>query len=162
MFMKKIIIGAAVAVLAGGLLFGHREARSYMRTGVSSLRHAVKAEVPVEFEIERARNLVDQLIPDIRRCMHVIAEQQVDVEHLQQAIAHKDGEIGKQKDALLSLRTDLGTGRSVFVYASRSYTQDDVKRDLSVRFERFKAAEEILAYDKKILAARLQNLVAYQ
>ncbi len=162
MFMKKIIIGAAVAVLAGGLLFGHREARSYMRTGVSSLRHAVKAEVPIEFEIERARNLVDQLIPDIRRCMHVIAEQQVDVEHLQQAIAHKDGEIGKQKDALLSLRTDLGTGRSVFVYASRSYTQDDVKRDLSVRFERFKAAEEILAADKKILAAREQNLVANQ
>lgn len=162
MFLKKVIIGATVAVLAGGLVFGHRDAFSYLRTGATSLRHAVTAEVPVEFEIERARNLVDQLIPDIRRCMHVIAEQQVDVEHLQQAIARKDGEIGKQKDAVLSLRSDLGTGKHVFVYASRSYTQDEVKRDLAVRFERFKAAEEILAADKKILAAREQNLIANQ
>src|SRR5438105_4673733 len=137
MFLKKILIGSAIAVVAGGFVFG-RDAASYLRTGASSIRHAVKAEVPVEFEIARARNLVEELVPDIRRCMHVIAEQQVDVEHLQQSIARKDCEIGKQKDALMSLRTDLGTGKHVFVYASRSYTQDEVRRDLSVRFERFK------------------------
>lgn len=162
MFLKKILIGSAIAVAAGGLVLGHRDAFSYLRTGATSLRSAVKAEVPVEFEIARARNLVEELVPDIRRCMHVIAEQQVDVEHLQQSIAQKDSAIGKQKDALMSLRTDLGTGKHVFVYASRSYTQDEVKRDLAVRFERFKAAEDILAADKKILAARQQHLVANQ
>jgi hypothetical protein len=94
--------------------------------------------------------------------MHVIAEQQVDVEHLHQAIARKHVEIGKQKESLVSLRNDLGTGRSVFVYASRSYSSDDVKRDLATRFERFKAAEEILTADQKILAAREQNLMANQ
>lgn len=161
MCLKKIVFGAAVAVAVGGFVFG-RDAISYLRTGASSLRHAVKAEVPVEFEIARARNLVDRLIPDIRRCMHVIAEQQVDLEHLQQSIAQKDTAIGKQKDALLSLRADFGAGKQVFIYANRSYTGEDVKRDLAVRFERFKAAEEILTADRKILAARQQNLIANQ
>lgn len=161
MCLKKIVFGAAVAVAVGGFVFG-RDAVSYLRTGASSIRHAVKAEVPVEFEIARARSLVEQLVPDIRRCMHVIAEQQVDVEHLQQSIVRKDTEIGKQKDAVLSLRSDLGSGKQVFIYANRSYTGDEVKRDLAVRFERFKAAEEILAADKKILAAREQNLIANQ
>jgi hypothetical protein len=77
--------------------------------------------------------------------MHVIAEQQVDIEHLNTALAKKDSEIGNQRQALLTLRTDLGSGKSIFVYAGRHYQEKDVKRDLATRFERFKAAEEILA-----------------
>jgi DNA repair exonuclease SbcCD ATPase subunit len=159
--LKKVLIGTGIAAVLGGFVFG-RDLCSYIRTGASTVRKAVKAEVPIEFEIQRARNLVEQLVPDIRHCMHVIAEQQVDVEHLQKAIERKQVEIARQRDALVALRNDLGSGRSVFVYASRSYSSDDVKRDLSTRFERFKAAEEILAADQKILAAREQNLAANQ
>lgn len=159
--LKKLIIGSAAAAMVGGLIFGG-ELFSYVRAGAHSVRKAVKAEVPVEFEIARARSMVDQLIPDIRRCMHVIAEQQVEVEHLGQQIARRESEIGKQKEAMLALRNDLGTGRSTFIYASHSYSSNDVKRDLATRFERFKAAEEILAADQKILVARQQNLIANQ
>jgi hypothetical protein len=159
--LKKVLIGSAAAAVLGGFVFG-RDLCSYVRTGASSVRQAVKSEVPIEFELQRARNLVEQLIPDIRHCMHVIAEQQTDVEYLQQAITRKHAEIGKQKESIVALRNDLGSGRSVFVYASRSYSPHDVKRDLSVRFERFKAAEEILSADQKILAAREQNLNANQ
>jgi chromosome segregation ATPase len=126
------------------------------------MRAAVKAEVPIEFEIERARNLVDHLVPDIRRCMHVIAEQQVEVEHLQQQIARRDADLGQQKDAMLTLRSDLDSGKAVFVYASHTYSVKDIKRDLTTRFDRFKAADEILKADQKILAARQQNLKANQ
>ncbi len=157
--LKKIVIGSAAAAVIGGLVLGG-ELFSYIRTGVRSVRQSVKAEVPIEFEIERARSMVDQLIPDIRRCMHVIAEQQVEVEHLDQQIARREAEIGKQKEAMLALRKDLGTGRTAFVYASHTYTAGDVKRDLASRFERFKAVEEILAADRKILVARQQNLTA--
>lgn len=159
--LKKIVVGSTLAVVLGGWVFG-RDLWSYVRTGAHSVRQAVKAEVPIEFEIERARSLVDHLVPDIRKCMHVIAEQQVEVEHLEQQIARRDTELTKQKDAMLALRTDLGSGRSVFVYANHSYSSDDVRRDLSARFDRFKAAEEILAADQKILVARQQNLKANQ
>lgn len=159
--IKKMIVGSAVAAVVGGLVLGG-ELFSYLRAGVRSARQAVKAEVPLEFEIERARSLVDHLIPDIRRCMHVIAEQQVEVEHLEQQIVRRESEIAKQKDAMLALRTDLGSGKSTFQYASHRYTSDDVKRDLATRFERYKAAEDILKADQKILVARQQNLRANQ
>ena len=143
MMLKKGLLGLAVAALLGTFVLG-REAVSYVRAGCQNVRNAVKAEVPIEFEIERARTMVDQLIPDIRQCMHVVAEQQVDLEHLQATLAQKEVDIAKQKEAILALRTDLGSGKSSFVYAKHSYTAGDVKRDLASRFERFKVAEEIL------------------
>ncbi len=157
--LKKILIGSTIAVGLGTFVFG-RDAISYVRTGCRNVQNAVKAEVPVEFEIERAKTLVDQLVPDIRQCMHVIAEQQVDIEHLTVALARKDGGLAKQKDAILALRTDLGSGKTTFIYASHKFTSADVKRDLATRFERYKAAEEMLSADRKILIAREQTLVA--
>ena len=157
--LKKILIGSAIAAGLGTFVFG-RDTISYLRTGCRNVRQAVKAEVPVEFEIERARTMVDQLVPEIRQCMHVIAEQQVDIEHLTAALDKKSGDLGRQKDAIMALRSDLGSGKSTFTYASQKFTSNDVKRDLSNRFDRYKAAEEMLAADKKILAARGQTLVA--
>jgi chromosome segregation ATPase len=157
--LKKLVVGSAVALALGTLVFG-KDVLSYVKTGFHSVRSAVKSEVPIEFEIQRARTMVEQLVPDIRQCMHVIAEQQVDIEHLNKALAKKETEIGKQREALLTMRADIGTGKSIFVYAGRSYQANDVKRDLATRFERFKAAEEILTADKKILSARDQTLQA--
>lgn len=157
--LKKIVIGSAIGVGLLTFVFG-REAVSYVRAGCRNVQSAVRAEVPVEFEIERARTLVDQLVPDIRQCMHVIAEQQVDIEHLTASLGRKEGDLAKQKDAIVALRTDLGSGKSTFTYASHKYTSGDVKRDLSTRFERYKAAEELLTADHKILAARQQTLTA--
>jgi DNA repair exonuclease SbcCD ATPase subunit len=157
--LKKLLIGSAIAVGMGTFLFG-RDAISYVRVGCQSFRAAVKAEIPVEVEITRARALVDQLVPDIRQCMHVIAEQQVDIEHMTAALARKNTDLSKQKDAIFALRADLGSGKTTFMYASQKYTSGDVKRDLATRFERYKAADELLAADQKILAAREQTLVA--
>ena len=157
--LKRGLFGLAVAGLLGTFVFG-REAVSYLRAGCQNVRNAVKAEVPIKFEMERARTLVDQLVPDIRQCMHVVAEQQVDIEQLRQTLAQKESDVSKQKDAILTLRTDLGSGRTGFVYARTSYSAADVKRDLASRFERFKVAEEMLAADRKILTAREQTLAA--
>ena len=157
--LKKGLLGLAVSALLGTFVFG-REAVSYFRAGCQNVRNAVKAEVPIEFEIERARNLVDQLVPDIRHCMHVVAEQQVDIEQLRASIVQRETEVGKQREALLALRNDLGSGKPVFNYAGHSYLPSDLKRDIAARFERFKAAEEILVADRKILVARDQTLVA--
>jgi chromosome segregation ATPase len=157
--IRKLVVGSAVALALGTFVFG-RDVLSYLRTGFHSVRAAVKSEVPIEFELQRARTLVDQLVPDIRQCMHVIAEQQVDIEHLNDSLARKEADLGKQREAILTLRADLGSGKGQLVYAGRTYSPHDVKRDLATRFERFKAAEEILAADRKILAAREQTLKA--
>lgn len=156
---KKALIGVAVAAVLGTLVFG-RDAISYVKTAGSSARDAIKAEVPIEFEIQRAREMVGNLVPDIRQCMHVIAEEEVNVEHLSKDIARAENDMTKQKDEILALRRDVDQGRQTYQYASRTYTASDVKRDLASRFERYKTAEMTLASKRQILTAREKSVVA--
>jgi peptidoglycan hydrolase CwlO-like protein len=157
--LKKAIIGTFAAVALGSLIFG-KDAFSYARTAWSATREAVRQEVPLEFEVQRARTAVAQLEPAIHSTLKAIAEQQVDIEHLHTQVANRGEEIGKQKQAVLTLRADLESGQSTFHYARYTYSADQVRRDLRTRFERYKTAEALLARDQQILDAREKALAA--
>ena len=157
--IKKLLIGAVAAVALGTFAFGY-DLTSYVRTSCKSARNAIKAEVPIEFELQRARDMVSNLMPDIRKCMHVIAEEEVGIEHLQQEVAKADALLEKQKRDLLAINADLKSGRANFQYAGRSYSVHDVKQDASRRFERLRMAEETLDSKRKVLAAREQSVHA--
>lgn len=160
MFMfKKALIGVAAAAVLSTLVFG-RDVFSYVKTFGCSARDAIKSEVPIEFEIQRARDMVGNLLPDIRKCMHVIAEEEVNVEHLSKEIAGAESDLNRQKDEILALRRDVDLGRQTYQYASRTYTSHEVKRDLASRFERYKTAETTLASKRQILAAREKSVLA--
>lgn len=159
--IKKAIYGTATAAALAAFVFG-TDVLSYAKTAGSSVRNAVKAEVPIEFEVERAREMVENLVPDIRNCMEVIAEQQVDIERLGIGIARRDNDLNDQKLAMLALKNDLQSGQSTFQYASRTYTSNEVKRDLAKRLERFKVAKDSLDRSSQILAAREKALSANQ
>ncbi len=159
--LKKALIGAAALMALGTFVFG-RDAISYASTWGKSVRTAVKSEVPLEFEIDRARVEVENLVPDIRDMMHVIASAQVDIEHKAKEVARKNVAANSQKQALLTLRSDLGSGRSEFVYASHTYTADEVRKDLEKRFKQFKVAESSLESDRQILRAWQKTMNANQ
>ena len=160
-FLKPTIYGMIALVGLGSFVFG-RDVLSYVRTSASSVREAVKSEVPIEFEVQRARDMVENLVPDIRRCMHVIAEQQVDVEALRKEIDTRNLAMADQKKAILALRSDLSTGDTQFVYLNRTYSAGEVERDLAHRLDRYKIAKETLEREDKILHAREKALVANQ
>jgi hypothetical protein len=157
--LKKSLIGVAAAAVLGALVFG-RDVFSYAKTFGCSARDAIKSEVPIEFEIQRARDMVENLVPDIRNCMHLIAEEEVNVEHLSKDIASAENELQKQKDQILALRRDVDEGRQTYRYASRTYTSNEVKRDLASRFERFKTAEDTLQSKRAILEEREKAVAA--
>ena len=159
--LKKAAMATMIAGLSAVILFG-RDSISYIKTCGFSVRDAVKQEVPLEFELQRARDLVAELVPDIRDCMHAIAEQQVEIDHLEAAIDRKQSGLTGQESAILALREDLQSGQSEFVYASQTFSTDEVKRDLEKRFERFKTASASLEKDRKILAARQTAVEANQ
>lgn len=152
-WLKKSLIGVAAAAVLGTFVFG-RDVFSYAKTFGCSARDAIKAEVPIEFEIQRARDMVENLVPEIRKCMHVIAEEEVNVEHLSKDIASVDTDLRKQKDQILALRRDVDEERQTYRYASRTYTSNEVKRDLAARFDRYKTAEATLDTKRAILKAR--------
>ncbi len=157
--VKKGILAAAGAVLLSVLLFG-REAISYIWTSASQVKESVRSSVPIEFEINRARSMVADLVPDIRRNMHVIAKEEVEVEQLKKQIADAAEKLGKQRQDVVRLRTDLAEDQGTYHYAGRSYSIDQVKTDLACRFERYKTNEATLASLRDILTAREQSLEA--
>lgn len=157
--LKKAIVGS-VAVVATSTFFFGRDALSYLTTGASSLRNAVRSEVPIEFELERARKEVDALLPAIRGSLKVVAEQQVDVESLRTTIENKQTALEEQEEAILALNEDLKSGEAHFVYAGHSYSAKEVQRDLAERFNRFKTAEATLRDQQQILASKEQELQA--
>src|SRR5690606_39815140 len=71
--------------------------RSYLGTSWGRMKSSVKDSVPVEFEIERARKMVKDLLPDIRHNMHVIAKEEVEVARLERQIADAEEKLAVSK-----------------------------------------------------------------
>jgi chromosome segregation ATPase len=158
MIKKAILVTAGVCLV--GLVFFGRDALSYFRTSAGWVKESVRGSVPMDFEIDRARRMVKELVPDIRKNMHVIAKEEVEVENLKKQIAHTVARLDKDKGELVRLKTDLGTGNNVFQYAGRSYSANQVKVDLANRFERYKTNDATLASLREIQNARERSLAA--
>lgn len=159
--LKKLVVGTATAAVAGTLLLG-AEAFSYLRTLGGNVREAVKSEISVEFELDRIRNEVDSLMPEIRKHMTIVAEQSVDVKDLDRELTDKEASLGKQKEAILALRSDLESGKDQFTYRAVSYSRSEVEADLAQRFESYRMSEDCVKRDRQILVAQRDTLRANQ
>jgi chromosome segregation ATPase len=157
--IRKMVIAGGGATLLGVALLGH-EAFSYVKTSFGYVTGAVQDTVPIEFQIDRARGMVQDLLPEVRKNMHVIAKEEVEVERLDRQIAESQARLEKEKEQLLRLKTDIASGRGAFQYGGRSFTVEEVRTDLANRFDRYKTGEATLASLKDIRAAREKSLSA--
>lgn len=158
MIKKAMLVGAG-AVLLLGLLFG-RDAASYVSTGFGRMRLAVNDSVPLEFQLDRARQMIKDLDKPIQNSMHLIAKEEVEVAKLERQVERSEQELAKAKNEILRLNGDLDRGGSSFVYAGRTYSEKQVKDDLANRFERFKVSEQTIEKTRQIMAARQKGLTA--
>jgi phage shock protein A len=116
--------------------------------------------VPIEFEIERARRMVKNLVPDIRKNMHVIAQEEVEVERLDKQIVQTGATMEKDRAEIMRLKSDLAVVQPVYHYGGREYTVKQVKTDLSNRFERYKTHDATLGSLRELQSARRKSLDA--
>jgi len=158
MTKKLLVVGGAVGLLLV-LLFGG-SALSYVYTGLNELRETVKESVPVEFELQRAKNEISRLEPVIRDLHHEIAKQEVRVEKLDSQIASTERGMLDAKEDIMTLKTALSSGDSSFRFAGHTYTSNEVEEDLTKRFEHFKTQDETLEMRKKTLDAQQARLQA--
>ncbi len=156
---KKMILGIVGISALGGLLLGSN-AMSYLTTSCERLSQSVEDSVPVEFQIDRARKMVRDLEPEIRRSMHVIAKEEVEVEQLDQRIGSSETKSEKEKSQIMRLQADLQTGKSAFRYAGHQYTANEVKQDLARRFARYKTTDATRGSLRDMRDARQRNLEA--
>ena len=143
MIKRMLLIGGG-AVLVSTFLFG-RDVASYVRTSATCVRDTVQSSVPIDFQIQRARTMIEDLVPEVKKNMHVIAKEEVDIRRLEEQIEGAAANLGKEKAQIMQLKGDLASGKNSFRYGDRDYTGDEVKSDLAHRFERYKTNEATLA-----------------
>src|SRR3954468_7016865 len=160
MFKRAILVGTGVCVTSL-VLFG-RDAASYVKTSYRRVTSTVQDQVPIDFQIDRARQMVKDLDPEIRNSMHVIAKEEVALEQLNQQLAGNQDKADKEKKDILHLQADLGEKKSVLQSPTPTYSCDEVKQALARRFSRFKVADDTLASMKQMRDARQKNLDAAQ
>src|SRR4051794_3452969 len=106
--MKKGLLGAALSAGALYLVFGGH-APSYVRTAFHKVRHSAKDSMPIQFEIDRAKQLIAELEPAILNNREELARGEVDVEHLEREIASVKANLEGEKKAMVALREGLST-----------------------------------------------------
>ena len=152
--MGTAISGGAAVLLLGSSAF------SYVRTGVNTIRHEVKSQIPVDVELARCRDMITQITPEIADNLHAIAKEEVEIAKLHREVAGKEQRLAKAKSHIMRLRDDLSEDRPQYIYAGRNYAAEQVRCDLANRFKAYKSQEATLEQLTKILATRDQKLTA--
>ncbi len=157
--IRRTLIGGSAVLLLMGLIFG-RGAVSYVRTSTGYVRQSIADNVPVEFQIERAKKMIDDLEPEVRRNKHLIVREEVALEQLSDQVAKLADKQTREKENLLRMQAEVKTGAPHIYFAGNGYTAEQVKRDMGNRFERYKTNDETLFNLRRVLNARQQSLVA--
>jgi predicted nucleic acid-binding Zn-ribbon protein len=157
--LRRAIVWGIAGTAVGILIFG-KHLHSYVGTAAGWVQDSVKQAVPMEFEIDRARHMVKDIMPEIRKNMQIIAKEEVEVDRLGHDIDQLNKKQEKDRTDLTSLRDDLTGGGSAFRFAGRTYSVDQVKSDLANRLERFKTSDATLASLRQMQEARQKSLDA--
>ncbi len=157
--LKRSVIVVAGVAIVGGVLFG-RDVSSYVRSSAKSVRTVVKDSVPIDFELRRARDLLDEIIPEMHANVRLIAQEEVEVAGLNVDIANSEQSVEEEQVRIAKLRNALSTHQTRYSFAGQEYPRSYVKADLANRFERFKESEIHLAGKKRLLETRENSLHA--
>jgi chromosome segregation ATPase len=157
--LKKTLLSGAGAMLLAGFLFG-TDTVSYFTTSANWVRDSVKESVPLEFEIQRARNLVKDLTTDVEANMGTIATEEVQVERVKKQIQLLQDTLSTERLGILRLQNELSSDKQVFEFGGKTFTKEQVKSDLANRFEQFKTNEATLTTMNEMREAREKGLSA--
>lgn len=156
-WIKRGLIVAAGGALIGSMVFG-RDMFSYVRSSAKWTRATIKDSVPVEFELKRAHDLLEEIIPEIHQNIRLIAQEEVEIVALKADIAKSEKAFAEEKNRIASLRNALNVQKASYTFGNQQYSREELKQDLAWRFDRFKEAEVVLASKQRMLSSREAGL----
>lgn len=149
---------AALAVAAAVFVLHHTRLGSYVNVSWNKARNCAAKQVPIEFEIERIRNEVAQLVPDMNKHLSAIAEEKVQIESLKDEIATVRINLKQQKENILTMTRDLESNNEQIVYDGRPYSKTRIKEKLDRDFASYKRAEAEMKSREQLLDAKERSL----
>src|SRR4030042_4929047 len=139
-WLKRSVIVVAGVSLVGGMLFG-KDVVSYVRSSAKSVQTVVKDSVPIELELRRARDLLEDIIPEMHANVRLIAQEEVEVAALKGEIEKNQDSIKDEETKVKTLRGGMEEPRAESAFAGRNYSHNEVKQDLAMSIERLKGGE---------------------
>ena len=158
-WIKRGIVGVVLFVIVGGLLFG-TDLYSYVRSSAKMTQDKVKDAVPIEFELRRAQDLLEEILPEIHANIELIAKEEVEIAALKREIQESETAIAQQKQRVEKLRNTLEKEQSSYTFGNRKYSRQEVADELAAQFENYKEAELVFASKKKLFDTREKSLRA--
>lgn len=159
---KKGLVGLALA--AGGLYlaFG-THAPSYVRTAFHKVRDHAKDSVPIQFDIDRAKEEIAGLEPAILKNREDLARAEVEVESLQKEIAAVEKNLATEKAQMVTVRDKLAKGDlRLASNSSVRLTEEEVKSDLAGRMDHYNNVKLILEAKQTTLKAQEQSVQGFR
>jgi hypothetical protein len=149
---KMLILTGAVLGGTGFLLFG-TNLGSYLGTMFSSVKEGIAGQIPVEFELKRATNLIQQIEPQIESCKRDVARAEVELEELQASVGKLEKVVGSEEKKLKAgARLLSSEGEVVGVtLASETLTRRRYERDLQRTMDSFRNNEAILKTKRQLI-----------
>ena len=162
MFLKTLkygLLSVTCVAIVGGVVFG-KDLCSYLTSGSRLLQTAAKDSVPIDFQLARARDLVDDVIPEMQANVRLVAQQEVEIAGLREEIAGAHQSLNGERAKLTKLRECLATSDVSFSIGNATYDRDDVKQELSRKLDLVREAEVVLSGKDRLLDNRQKSLAA--
>ncbi len=162
MLMKclKITVLVLVIVALVGVLFFGKDLKSYIHSSATSVRHVVKEAVPIEFELKRAHDLLEDIIPEMHANVRLIAEEEVEIAALNGEIEQGRVSLTEERQRIENMRNVLSTPKTSYIFSGHQCSRNEITEELAGRFDRFKEAEMILTSKEHLLTNREKALQA--
>ena len=156
---KRMLIGGALCGGLGALCFG-TNLLSYVESSSRMLKNTVQDSIPIEFEIQRARDHLEKLLPEMHANLRLVASQEVEVANLQNEIDAERDAVHHEKDNVRKLRQALHVERTNYTFSGRDYRRQEVVDELGRRFEHLQSAERLVEGKSELLRSRRRTLDA--
>jgi len=151
---KKIGV-ATVAVVLGLALLGFTKVGhklfSHLELGCNKLGVSMNSSVPLDWEIDRITQEIDNLTLDVKKNFSVVASEEVAIERLRREVASTKTNLEKQKEGILLMKAKLESGADTVSIAGHDFPAARVHEKLSQDWEAFKSAESALKAKEKLV-----------
>jgi len=153
MIKKLIVVGV---VIAGGLFAVNAVWSGSVRTAWKRMHSKIERKIDPDFELDRIRDEITKLTPDMHKNIARIAEEMVAVESLERRCGDLQAKLENSKDELAALTNAVEKGATRVKVGGREISVTQVKEKLRC----CKNIERELANNRKVLDAKKQGVEA--
>jgi hypothetical protein len=145
---------AILAIVVAGLFVFGDDVNRWFSQQKQNFRTAFREKMPIDVEIERAREMATSLMPDLRRNHEAIVREQIDTEELRREIQVDREFLLSQREELLRMRSQISSATQTTSAPSHAESAQDSRETLRRAFEAFQSSEDVLRAREQVLRFR--------